>query len=110
MSVKKLRGLVLNRRLALYSSAHRCKGTKMENRDPRAGVEATSIRCPSKPAACRTMKSPIPRLSLRPVSRRVKASKIFGICSPEIPIPVSYTSIRTTGPRRLQPTTMRPPS
>ena len=46
---------------------------KMEKRDPRHGVEATSMRCPRIPIAWRTMKRPMPRLSRRAGSRRVLA-------------------------------------
>ena len=55
MSAKTLRGSVLCIGPG-QPRAYRSKGAEMENRDPRAGTEATSIRCPSKPTACRTMK------------------------------------------------------
>ena len=69
---------------------------KSENREPRESIELTSRRCPRMPTASRTMKRPMPRLSGCSESRRVNASKTRGICSPAIPIPVSYTSIRTS--------------
>ena len=39
------------------------RATKTEKRDPRQGVEATSMRCPKIPSACRTMTRPMPRPS-----------------------------------------------
>jgi hypothetical protein len=60
--------------ISLYSA----RLAKTEKRDPRRGVEATSIRCPRIPIARRTMKRPMPRLSRRAGPRRVKAWNIRG--------------------------------
>lgn len=81
----------------------------MEKRDPRQGMEATSMRWPKIPSAWRTMKGPMPKPSHFAVSSRVNASKILGTCSPGIPVPVSHTSIRIPELECLQPTRMRPP-
>ena len=51
----------------------------------------------------------MPRPSHCAVSSRVNASKILGISSSGIPIPVSYTSIRISEPERLLPSSTRPP-
>jgi hypothetical protein len=55
------------------SHFHSARLAKMEKRDPRQGVEATSMRCPRIPIAWRTMKRPMPRPSHRAGSKRVKA-------------------------------------
>jgi hypothetical protein len=67
------------------------------------------MRCPRIPSACRTIRRPMPRPSHCAVSSRVNAWKILGICSSGIPMPVSYTSIRISEPKRLQPSSTRPP-
>jgi hypothetical protein len=91
------------------SHFHSARLAKMEKRDPRQGVEATSMRCPRIPIAWRTMKRPMPRPSHRAGSKRVKASNIRGIWSPVMPIPVSYTSMRILWSVCRQPTRTRPP-
>jgi hypothetical protein len=55
---------------------------------------------PRIPSAWRTMKRPMPKPPVCTASSRVNASNILGICSLGIPIPVSYTSIRTSEPAK----------
>src|SRR5207248_2789699 len=57
---------------------HRAASPIMVKHEPWFSVERTSTRCPSRSAACLTMKSPRPRPSSRVSSARCKALKIVG--------------------------------